>query len=86
MHEPLLFGCLVCLRRQMSLDSRFRGNDKIRGVQRGKAPLAGSPRLGFLGVSKEGAGIRPCRGSGGVPQLLLLPPRMGARGLKMVGE
>jgi hypothetical protein len=50
------------------------------GVQRGGAPRmcaqVPSPK------SQEGAGTRPCRGFGGVPQSPSLPPRMGARGLK----
>ena len=41
------------------------------------------PEGGCGGVREEGAGIPPCRGFGGVPQLPLFhPPRVGARGLK----
>jgi hypothetical protein len=73
----------------LRLDSRFRGNDKtgarnfLPGVGwcslRDGGFHVSLPALPF--VAGEGAGIHPCRGFGGVPQIPSISPKSGGRGV-----
>jgi hypothetical protein len=89
---PAPTGCGDNSPRMGLVISEHHGQASLRpchqqGCAEGRSPFASILRLSSSlkpRARREGAGTRPCRGFGGVLQLLFYPPRVGARGLNPI--